>query len=438
MNHSIFQGAKRILVLAALALSLMTGSLVSQAIAAAGQGAPTFDTWHPLVRAAVDVQSWHSRRLMTTPGVVGTGIGIGADGRPVLRIFTDRAGIPDLPRNLAGIPVQLEVTGRAIALFSNEPDPAARYPRPVPIGISAGHPDVTAGTIGARVKDDAGNLYALSNNHVFADSNDTRVHKDSVMQPGSLDGGTLPADKIGSLYDYVPIDFSGGDNIVDAAIALTDSDLLGTATLSNGYGTPSSDTQAAFLDQPVQKCGRTTGCTSGRVTEISVTLNVCYEGTLLVCSKYALFTDQIGIDPGTFSAGGDSGSLIVTDDADRNPVALLFAGSSTRTFANPIDAVLSSFNVSIDGGETEPDAEEPVAITLIATGYKVKGRHRVDLEWDGTPATTFEVLRDGTVVDAVTGGNYTDSTGSRGNASYEYRVCIQDDASCSNAVTVDF
>lgn len=64
---------------------------------------------------------------------------------------------------------------------------------------------------------------------------------------------------------------------------------------------------------------------------------------------------QIIITPGTFSAGGDSGSLIVADAkgknaSDRNkPVGLLFAGSDLFTIANPIDAVLSRFGVSIDG-----------------------------------------------------------------------------------------
>jgi hypothetical protein len=53
-----------------------------------------------------------------------------------------------------------------------------------------------------------------------------------------------------------------------------------------------------------------------------------------------------------FSAGGDSGSLIVTKGlllADRRPVGLLFAGTGTTTIANPIDLVLDRFNIRIDG-----------------------------------------------------------------------------------------
>jgi hypothetical protein len=50
----------------------------------------------------------------------------------------------------------------------------------------------------------------------------------------------------------------------------------------------------------------------------------------------------------------DSGSLIVTDDANLNPVALLFAGSSTVTIANRIDLVLNRFGVTIDGSAPPP------------------------------------------------------------------------------------
>jgi hypothetical protein len=50
---------------------------------------------------------------------------------------------------------------------------------------------------------------------------------------------------------------------------------------------------------------------------------------------------------GAFSDGGDSGALIVTkslvDSLDRQPVALLFAGSSSSTIGNPIQAVLDGF-----------------------------------------------------------------------------------------------
>ncbi len=121
---------------------------------------------------------------------------------------------------------------------------------------------------------------------------------------------------------------------------------VGTATPSNGYGIPNSITVTADVEMEVQKYGRTTGLTSGAVDSINATVKVRYG------RGFAIFENQIvieGIEGAEFSAGGDSGSLIVTDDLNCNPVGLLFAGSSVVTIANPIDEVLTQLGVSIDG-----------------------------------------------------------------------------------------
>jgi hypothetical protein len=236
-------------------------------------------------------------------------------------------------------------------------DPTARFDRPVPIGVSTGHPDITAGTIGARVVDSSGNVYALSNNHVYANENIASIN-DAVIQPGTFDGGSLTGDSFGTLADFVPIDFSGtGTNIVDAAIAAVADGDLAMGTPEGGYGEPSSTTVAAIGGLNVRKYGRTTGQTDGRVDAVNATVNIGYDtGT-------ALFVGQVIIKgrKGSFSAGGDSGSLIVTKDGS-NPVALLFAGNSTVTIANPIDDVLSAFGVTIDDGSgpAPPQNDAPV------------------------------------------------------------------------------
>ena len=97
----------------------------------------------------------------------------------------------------------------------------------------------------------------------------------------------------------------------------------------------------------VQKYGRTTGHTRGKVTGINAILDVNYR------TGRARFVDQIVVTGQGFSAGGDSGSLIVTDGRgrkDRRPVGLLFAGSPNTTIANPIDLVLDRFGVTVDAG----------------------------------------------------------------------------------------
>jgi hypothetical protein len=81
----------------------------------------------------------------------------------------------------------------------------------------------------------------------------------------------------------------------------------------------------------------------------------------------------------------------------------------------------------------------PGQITLTARGYKVQGRHTVDLSWTGASSPNIDVRRNGVVV-TTTGndGFYTDSPGGRGHATYTYQVCNQGTQTCSNQVTVTF
>ena len=263
--------------------------------------------------------------------------------------------------------MEAEVTGLIVARAC--PPTTNRCARPVPIGVSTGHPNITAGTIGARVTDGSG-VFALSNNHVYADGNNASIGN-NVLQPGAINGGVDPADAIGTLYAFEPIDFSGGNNTMDAAIALSSLGNLGNATLSDAYGSPSSTTVLAFEGQAVQKYGRTTGQTHGSVSAINITVDVCYEVFIIFCIKMARFVDQISIagtpTTGDFSAGGDSGSLIVSDDSNKNPVGLLFVGSSTSTFADRIDLVLTDFGVTIDGGAAVRTDPPVITSPAIAT-----------------------------------------------------------------------
>lgn len=298
------------------------------------------------------IQNGHSQALMHIPGVVGTATTIDEAGIPTIVVLTEEAAVQGIPGNLDGVPVETVVSGKITARIKPEKtshspsvNPAARFPRPVPIGVSTGHFSITAGTISARVKDTGGRLYALSNNHVYADEGAAKTG-DNVLQPGPYDGGLNPADAIGTLAAFSPIRFNGSPNTIDAAIALSSAAILGTATPANGYGKPKSVTRAAQIRQPVMKYGRTTGLTRGKVYAINATVNVGYD------SGTALFTGQIIITPGSFSAGGDSGSLIVSaenGDNYRKPVGLLFAGSQSITIANPIGPVLDYFGITIDG-----------------------------------------------------------------------------------------
>jgi hypothetical protein len=334
---------------------------------------PDFTWVTPDLRAALAAQMRHTPALLRVPGVVGTAVGLAPDGKPTIRLLLAQADVAGLPVVLDGVPVATQVTGMFIA----RSDPTKRQ-RPAPLGFSLGHPAITAGSIGGRVVDASGRIYVLSNNHVLANSNGASVG-DPALQPGPFDGGAAPADQIGTLAAFKPIDFGGGANTIDAAIAVTTSDNIANATPADeGYGLPNSaiygdangdgefDDKNALLGLAVQKYGRTTKATHGTITGINATVTVCYEVLFIFCLKQATFVDQLIIEPGTFSGGGDSGSLIVADDGSNRPVGLLFAGSGTQTIANRIDLVLNNFGVRIDGGEPPPPPPPPAPVTDLA------------------------------------------------------------------------
>jgi len=322
----------------------------------------------------------HSRDLLSRANVVATGIGYKVTGG-------ERTGTPGIicsvqkkvpasslssrdlvPRELDGVYTDVMETGRIRAFQS----PTGRF-RPAPGGISVGHRDITAGTLGCWVRKN-GQWVMLSNNHVLANSNDAQIG-DPILQPGSFDSGRYPDDQIAELEDFVPIKFPGDtngnsngcaiaggivsilngiarilrsntrlkqlsirqvENLVDAAIGrpLNEEDVLPNI-LNIGAIT---GTASAGLGISVKKSGRTTGFTLGEILQVDVTVDVQY-GTNLV----ARFTDQLMA--GAMSQGGDSGSAVL-DDQNRL-VGLLFAGSDQTTIINRIEHVFDSLDLSL-------------------------------------------------------------------------------------------
>lgn len=241
--------------------------------------------------------------------------------------------------------------------------------RPAIGGTSIGHIDITAGTFGCLVKR-AAEIFILSNNHVLACSNEAKIG-DPIIQPGTHDGGEHPKDHIAALSDFVPIKIGGleslcpvgniiknicnclakligsktrfsmiklqeeGANLVDCAIA---------KPLNIEVVTPEimeigkiEGIEVAELQMKIKKSGRTTGLTSGTIEQTDVTVNVQYgEG------KIAKFEDQVMA--GKMCAGGDSGSVILTED--NKLVGLLFAGSENSTIINRIENVFDLLHLT--------------------------------------------------------------------------------------------
>jgi hypothetical protein len=273
-----------------------------------------------------------------------------------------------LPKNLSGIKIDVIEVGELRALQTR----TNRW-RPAPGGVSIGHYQITAGTLGAVVRDrSTGDRLILSNNHVIANSNDADPG-DLILQPGPIDGGSPGEDTIAHLERFCPIEFASEPgscdvadtyarvgntiagwlgskhrvntiqsdpqavNLVDAAVArpVNDNDILDEII---EIGTVQG-TEAGHLGMSLRKSGRTTSFTTGQITLINATVEINYGG-----DRKARFEDQLVTGP--MSQGGDSGSLVVAGDSLK-AVGLLFAGSAQSMIFNPIQAVLNCLEVEI-------------------------------------------------------------------------------------------
>ena len=77
--------------------------------------------------------------------------------------------------------------------------------------------------------------------------------------------------------------------------------------------------------------------------------------------------------------------------------------------------------------------------TLSAQGRKNKGKNFVDLTWSGANGANVDVYFNGNLlVTTPNDGSYTHDTGLKGGGSYQYQVCEEGSATCSNTVTVVF
>ena len=308
---------------------------------------------------AIAAQEAHTDSLLGRSGVVGTAVGLDANGVPVVKIYTESGNVGGLPHSLDGVATDVEVTGKLLAQnWVSNTGVSSGTER---LMIYRGSLYCTTGTLGAVVSDGSSNPYALSNAHVYALEGSkpsgavtSGANGDRALEPGRVDMTAqacgsqteIDAAAIGNLWSYVPITISRkASNTIDAAIAKLTTAPTGTAVpAACGSYVPATTTVLAANGMFVKKCGRTTGLTTGSVTGVNATVIISYD------AGQARFVNQIvvtGTNGSAFSDGGDSGSLIVTNDGSANPVALLFAGSPSTTIGNPIGDVLKTFNVHI-------------------------------------------------------------------------------------------
>jgi hypothetical protein len=244
--------------------------------------------------------------------------------------------------------VEVRYVGKIAKLET--PSSLQKRRRPLVIGCSIGHYKITAGTLGCFVRSRSSQeILVLSNNHVLANENNAKAG-DLILQQGNIDGGSNPQHGVARLVRFVRMKTTT-TNFVDAATALPMDDIAFNAKKMGRFGNLAG-MGPTFLDEGVgmRKVGRTTGETKGRVTAFELdNVVVGYDiGNIR-------FDDQVEIEgagKGPFSAGGDSGSLIVDDD--NLGVALLFAGGDAGgtngmglTYGNPLQAVLDALKVDL-------------------------------------------------------------------------------------------
>ncbi|MEK4774552.1 hypothetical protein MKY31_30375 [Bacillus sp. FSL M8-0139] len=306
--------------------------------------------------------------------VAGIGAGIQQvngvmTGTPSLLVFVDQK-LPIetletnqvIPKEINGIKTDVIQTGYLFAgtqqTLQVDTQALSTRVRPAKGGYSVAHRNVTAGTIATCVYDILPNgstnppahgygipnrYYILSNNHVLANSNNANIG-DPILQPGPIDGGSDPADRIATLSRFIPITFSSQvplenqNNLVDAAIAEAPFHQIDRSIHWIGSVQGWRRKQNVTVGTRVMKTGRTTNHTHGVITAVNATVDVNYGS-----GRVARFRDQIVTT--NLSSGGDSGSLITTNDGVA--IGLLFAGSTSVTIANHIEHVRSLLGIEV-------------------------------------------------------------------------------------------
>jgi hypothetical protein len=223
-----------------------------------------------------------------------------------------------------------------------------------------------AGTLGCLVK--KGNeIFGLSNNHVTGACNFAGIGL-PIVAPGIFDvvPNGLPPFTLGFHHQALNMVSGAPDNVnpksnQDAAIFRIKNVADVTSFQGVAHDTPTA-VAPLVPDLQVEKVGRTTGHTHGRVlSQIYGAFGIPYNAALYGFSG-AIYFDPLFVITGTggdlFADNGDSGALITTVDSDtRKGVGIVVGGMIDKTapggkltLALPIKPILDAFGVTLVGG----------------------------------------------------------------------------------------
>jgi len=302
---------------------------------------------------SLKIKESHEGSLLKKQNVIGTAIGEkwkngATTGKEAVLVFVEEKMAKEkvakkfsssdlVPSDIEGIPTDVIEVGVIKKHNTSKV-------RPIRPGFSISHRKITAGTLGGFFIDKDGDPVLLSNNHVIANENSARAG-DIIYQPGTMDargslmfkGWSEPIEKlpyIAMLKKFVRIKRNGNNQ--DSAIAKLHPSIV--RLVNDTYPTINQKLSGfgiARIGTQVQKEGRTTGHTTGRVIGTNATFTVGYDFGPAQFRNCVVTT--------AISKGGDSGSIIF--DMNMKAVGLLFAGSPTVTIANPMNVVQSHYGL---------------------------------------------------------------------------------------------
>lgn len=223
------------------------------------------------------------------------------------------------------------------------------------IGLGGG---LSAGTFGTLLRI-GGDLFGLSNNHVIGRCSYAEGGH-PVLAPGNIDinpNFLVHPFTIGVYETSAPM-LNGSPATVavagnlDASVMRIVDESKVSAMQGGSYPTPSTVTPLADGMQ-VQKVGRTTGHTHGVVTgKIAGFQSVSYVVPELQQQFNVFFSEAWVVEGsgGSFSEGGDSGSLVVASlpTGELTAVGLVFAGNGSISLVVPLDLIMGYFGATIE------------------------------------------------------------------------------------------
>jgi len=268
-----------------------------------------------------------------------------------------------------------------------------------------------------------GNSMTLTANAWSGGSNDNDEFRFQYSEDGStyIDSFVVSSTSIGNLQSMaLPAGLSG-----TVYVRVIDTD--------NAQSNSATDT--VFIDHLFIRADNTPVTPPADPSALSATA-IAYNQVDISWNDNA--SDETGYEVERSVNGGGFSSLVTLAAGVSS-----YSDSSTNeltTYGYRVRAIKGATTSGYSNTASATTPQQPVgAINLSANGFKVKGKHQVDLTWSGSSASNVDIVRDGNTIATISnGGSYNDNIGAKGGATYQYEVCDAGTSNCSNTAVVVF